>query len=120
MSESEIIRLVGRLNSPETHELRVFLARNEVSYQWVDIERDILARFLLGDRRSAVEMRLPVVLLPDGTRMESPTRPELARRIGLHVRPNHAEYDVAILGAGPAGLTAAVYAASEGRSHDSY
>src|SRR5262245_43760454 len=112
MTESEPIRLVGRLNSPETHDLRIFLARNEVTYQWIDIERDILARFLLGDRQSAAELRLPVVLLPDGTHIESPTRRELARRIGLHLRPKHADYDVAILGAGPAGLTAAVYAAS--------
>src|SRR5262245_31469783 len=86
MTETEPIRLVGRLNSPETHDLRVFLARNEVTSHWVDIERDILARFLLGDRQSVTEMRLPVVLLPDGTHMESPTR-AFHGRSGTETRP---------------------------------
>jgi thioredoxin reductase (NADPH) len=108
---SEPVRVVGRLNSPEAHDLRVFLARNEVPYQWVDVDRDVLVRFLVG---TAPQRRLPVVLLPDGGRLEAPSRLELAERVGLHVRPARAEYDVAILGAGPAGLTAAVYAASEG------
>jgi hypothetical protein len=107
----EPVRVVGRINSPQAHDLRVFLARNEVPYQWVDVDRDVLVRFLVG---TAPQRRLPVVLLPDGTRLETPSRLELAERVGLHVRPAQAEYDMAILGAGPAGLTAAVYAASEG------
>ena len=58
--------------------------------------------------------RLPVVLFPDGTMLVQPTNEEIARKIGLQVRPGHTSYDLVIVGAGPAGLAAAVYGASEG------
>jgi thioredoxin reductase (NADPH) len=110
---AERIRVIGRLNSAEAHDLRGFLSRNDVPFEFIDIDTDVLARFLLGDRERAPFDR-PVVLMPDGSHLEAPSRLTLARRVGLPVQPARSEYDVAILGGGPAGLTAAVYAASEG------
>jgi thioredoxin reductase (NADPH) len=105
--------LIGQRDSAETRDLRTFLVRNRVPFQWVDLERDPLVRFLVGDGGLA-EHRWPLCLLPDGTRLEAPSRLELARCVGLHTRPSEPEYDLAIIGAGPAGLAAAVNAASEG------
>ncbi len=111
------VRLLDRMTSPAGLELRTFLARNRVSFEWVDIDADPLARFLLGAADapgSLAGVRLPVVLLPDGQRLEAPSPLEVARAVGLPTRPTQPEYDLAIVGGGPAGLTAAVYAASEG------
>jgi thioredoxin reductase (NADPH) len=102
--------------------LRTFLTRNRVAFEWVDIDDDPLARFLLGAAAASDDeiearlagIKLPVLLLADGRRLEAPSRLEVARAVGLHTRPTQQEYDLAIVGAGPAGLTAAVYAASEG------
>ena len=116
------LRVVDRFASPAGLELRTFLARNRVPFEWVDLDADPLARFLLGaaeapgDEHEArlAGLRLPVLLLPDGRRLEAPSRLEAARAVGLPTRPSQPEYDLAIVGGGPAGLTAAVYAASEG------
>lgn len=105
--------LVGRQTSPETHDLRTFLVRNRVPFRWVDADTDPLLGFL-GRESLPPSTRWPVCLFPDGSRLENPSRLALARKVGLHTRPNLPEYDLAIIGAGPAGLTAAVYAASEG------
>jgi thioredoxin reductase (NADPH) len=110
----ERIRLVGRPNSAETDDLRWFLSRNDVPFDFVDVDSDLLARFLLAGRAPSPTFNRPVVLLPDGSYLEAPSRLTLARRVGLPVQPALPDYDVAILGGGPAGLTAAVYAASEG------
>ena len=123
---SDRVYVVGYRTSPHTQDYRDFLERNNVPYQWVDIELDPLARFL-GATSDVEGVRLPVFLFPDGSRLEPSagedeptafmrTRAELAERVGLHARPSADLYDVAILGAGPAGLTAALYAASEGLS----
>jgi thioredoxin reductase (NADPH) len=110
------VRLIDRVTSPAGLDLRTFLTRNSVPFDWIDIDTDALARFLLGAATEAVlaGVRLPVLLLPDGTRLEAPSRLEVARAVGLPTRPSQPEYDVAIVGGGPSGLTAAVYAASEG------
>ena len=115
------LRLVDRLASPAGHDLRTFLTRNRVPFEWVDLDSDPLARFLAGAGPGAAAggagpggVRLPVLLLPDGGRLEAPSLLEAARAVGLPTRPTRPEYDLAIVGGGPAGLTAAVYAASEG------
>jgi thioredoxin reductase (NADPH) len=116
------VRVLDRFTSPAGLDIRTFLARNGVSFEWVDIDADPLARFLVGAGAVAdgdfearlAGFRLPIVLLADGRRLEAPSRLELARALGLPTRPTQAEYDLAIVGAGPAGLAAAVYAASEG------
>lgn len=116
------VYLVGRRGSAHVPELRDFLERNLVAFRWIDVDRNPLVRFLdasVGLRRSP----LPFFLFPDGTTLEIPTeqdadlaraRVALAERVGLHATPSASRYDLVILGAGPAGLTAAVSAASEG------
>jgi thioredoxin reductase (NADPH) len=120
----DAVYVVGRRSSPDVHGYRDFLTRNGVAFQWVDVERDPLVG-LLGARGALEELGLPLFLFPDGTMLEASssadeywsfarTRAELAERVGLHARPAQEDYDVVIVGAGPAGLTAAVSAASEG------
>src|SRR5262249_2386288 len=89
-----------------------FLAANQVPYQWIDDEAAI--RELLGESENGGAARLPVVVLQDGTKLVQPTARELAERVGLQTRAQKPFYDVIVIGAGPAGLAASVYAASEG------
>jgi thioredoxin reductase (NADPH) len=106
------IRLVGHRWSDRTHELKTFLARNHVPYQWVDVEREEGER-LAGLAQCRPE-DLPLVLLPTADALRSPTTLEVAEALGLRTRAEQPLYDLCIVGAGPAGLAAAVYAASEG------
>jgi thioredoxin reductase (NADPH) len=112
----EGMRVLGARWSPRTHELRDFLARNHVPYQWMDVEaadRDPeICR--LVDSFGADQKQLPLVIFPDGTRIAQPTQTQVAQSLGLHTRPGNDFYDLAIVGGGPAGLAAAVYGASEG------
>src|SRR2546425_13334356 len=112
----EGIRVLGTRWSPRSYELRDFLARNRVPYQWIDVELSAndpeTKRLLeaLGPEASS----LPVVLFPDGTRLLESIPAEVAQRVGLRMHAQTDFYDLAIVGGGPAGLAAAVYAASEG------
>jgi thioredoxin reductase (NADPH) len=107
------LRLIGDRWSADTHEVRQFLARNLVPYRWLDVETDQQARDLLKLARTDAG-ELPVVVLDDGEVLPAPDLHALAERIGLHVRADRDAYDLVIVGAGPAGLAAAVYGASEG------
>ena len=113
----EGIRVLGNRWSPASHNIKDFLARNHVPYQWLDIETartdkevqsvvDLLAD---EDKRG-----LPLVIFPNGLRLPQPTLADLAENAGLKTRAAEAFYDLAIVGGGPAGLAAAVYGASEG------
>ena len=112
----EGIRVLGTRWSPRSYELRDFLARNHVPYQWIDVEasaNDPETRRLLdalGDESTS----LPVVLFPDGTKLLEGVPADLAQKVGLRTRAQTNFYDLAIVGGGPAGLAAAVYGASEG------
>ncbi len=113
MVEAEnAVRIVGRDGSEQVHDLRDFLSRTQIHHRYLDIQRDREASRLM--RESPLGSALPVVILRDGTRLSEPSRLELAEAIGLSTRPQHDEYDLVIVGAGPAGLAAAVYGASEG------
>src|SRR5262252_2061409 len=112
----EGIRVLGTRWSPRCYELRDFLARNHVPYQWIDVElsaNDPETKRLLDALRPEAA-NLPIVLFPDGTKLLDSAPAEVAQRVGLRTRPQTSFYDLAIVGGGPAGLAAAVYGASEG------
>jgi thioredoxin reductase (NADPH) len=107
------IRLIGYQWSPRSHELKEFLAGNLIPYRWFDIERDAdVCR--LTEAAGASPQDLPLLILEDGTVLRNPTMANVAESLGLKVAAAHDLYDLIIIGAGPAGLAAAVYGASEG------
>ena len=106
------IRVLGARWSVASHDVKDFLARNNIPYRFLDIERDSEGQRLfemLPDQQV-----LPVVLFPDGTTMDQPTARDLAEKVGLQVHASAPFYDLVVVGAGPAGLAAALYGASEG------
>jgi thioredoxin reductase (NADPH) len=105
--------LVDRLTSAAAYAIRDFLARNGRLYEWVDLEEHERVRALL-DVTELEPSRLPLCILPDGTRLAPATVEQVAAGLGMVSAPSLSEYDLAIVGAGPAGLAAAVYSASEG------
>lgn len=107
------VRVVGHRWSERTHEVKTFLAHNHVPYRWLEVDQSEEATRLLDLAEAGVD-DLPVVALPDGVALRSPTPVELADALGLRTRAEQPLYDLCIVGAGPAGLAAAVYAASEG------
>ena len=109
---SDRIQIVGHRWSRESHDARDLLARNQVPYRWLDVERDDEGRRLLAAADG--DASLPLVLLPDGTVLQSPTTEQLAESAGIRRRAELRFYDLVIVGGGPAGLAAAVYGASEG------
>jgi thioredoxin reductase (NADPH) len=109
------VRVVGHRWSDRSHAVKMFLARNHVPYRWYDIERDTEAE-RLRDLAQAESADLPLVLIPEGETLRSPSTLDLAGALGLHTTARQPLYDVCIVGGGPAGLAAAVYAASEGLS----
>ena len=106
------VTIIGHRFDLACHDLRDFLARNRVLFRWHD-PRDPEARVGMPEVPQAGET-YPVVVLPDGSRLTTPTFRELAVRLGLNTVPAQPSYDLTIIGAGPAGLAAAVYGASEG------
>jgi thioredoxin reductase (NADPH) len=109
------VRVVGHRWSDRSHDVKLFLARNHVPYRWYDVERDAEGR-RLRDLAQAAPADLPLVLVPDGETLRSPSTLDLAGALGLRTTAQQRLYDVCIVGGGPAGLAAAVYAASEGLS----
>ena len=107
------IRVIGLRWSPEDHVIRDFLSRNRIPYRWLSPERGPEAQALLREK-GLEEARLPVVVLPDGSTLTDPSISELAARVGLKTQAQQEFYDVVVIGAGPAGLAAGVYGASEG------
>jgi thioredoxin reductase (NADPH) len=112
----EGIRVLGTRWSPRSYELRDFLARNHVPYQWIDVElsaNDPETKRIL-EALGPEAANLPVVLFPDGTKLLETLPAQVAAKVGLRTRAQTSFYDLAIVGGGPAGLAAAVYGASEG------
>ena len=106
------VKIFGRTGSPQAHALRDFLHRSDVPFEWIDVRSDAEARAAGVDTIN--DRRLPVCVFSDGTRIENPTIRQITEKLGWFRNPSRAEYDLAIYGAGPAGLSAAVYGASEG------
>ncbi|HEX8521755.1 MAG TPA: FAD-dependent oxidoreductase [Tepidisphaeraceae bacterium] len=114
MSEVDaVLRVYGRAASPKAYEIRDYLSRSVVPFEWIELTDDHDCNRELGFP-SIADVRLPVVRLRDGMVLFAPTLRELAEKLGWISQPQLKEYDLSIYGAGPAGLSAAVYAASEG------
>jgi thioredoxin reductase (NADPH) len=112
----EGVRLLGSRWSQKSYEARDFLARNQIPYQWLDIEtadKDPEVRKAL-DSVAPEDRRIPIFLLTNGERLVEPELTDVAEKLGLQTRAEAEFYDLAIVGGGPAGLAAAVYGASEG------
>jgi len=107
------IRVAGTLWSAGSHNVKEFLARSQIPYKWLDVEKDSEAKALV-EATVDDRPRLPVVFFPDGDTLVDPDLRSLAEKVGLRAPAAQPFYDLIIIGAGPAGLGAAVYGASEG------
>jgi thioredoxin reductase (NADPH) len=107
------IRVVGNNWARPSHEIKEFLARNNIPYMWMDPETSEEAASLIS-ANSGASRRLPALFFPDGECLEAPTHIDVANKIGLQTTADRPLYDLTIIGGGPAGLAAAVYGASEG------
>jgi thioredoxin reductase (NADPH) len=109
------IRVIGMRWERQSHVIRDFLGRNLVPFKWMDLDGNDEARALLAATTNGTESpKLPVVVYPDGSHDADPTPRQIAERIGLRSQAEKPFYDLIVIGAGPAGLAAAVYGASEG------
>lgn len=111
--EPRRLLIFGKEGSATAYMIRDFLQRSGVPFEWIELRSDEDARTKAG-AESLRDPRLPLCVFWDGTRMECPTIRQITEKLGWFRAPSHAEYDLAIFGAGPAGLSAAVYGASEG------
>ena len=107
------LRVAGSQWSPQSYAVREFLSRNQVPYQWLDVEKDAPTRELILATHGSLN-KLPVIFLPDGRTLVDPTQADLAAEVGLGTAAARPFYDLVIVGGGPAGLASAVYGASEG------
>src|SRR5215471_4544925 len=107
------IRVVGHRWSPAATEVRDFLGRNFIPYQWLDVEKDETAQQLVTSSKTECSA-LPLVVFRDGSFLASPTASTVAAKLGLKTRAEQPLYDLVVVGAGPAGLAAAVYGAADG------
>ena len=108
------VRIIGYTWSPRSHDIRDFLARSRVPYEWLDFERNPGARRQAEELGATAGRGLPVLVFPDGSHLSDPDDAALAEKVGLSTHPDLPFYDLIIVGAGPAGMAAAVYGASEG------
>ncbi|MEM7760845.1 MAG: FAD-dependent oxidoreductase [Cyanobacteria bacterium P01_A01_bin.40] len=114
MPSIEGIRLIGNRWSPKLYQIRDFLARNWVSYRWINIESKeagCLIKWFFADDDTKAK---PLVLFPDGSKLINPTLEEIAEKIGLQMRAEKPFYDLIVVGGGPSGLAAAIYGGAEG------
>src|SRR6266850_6787726 len=107
------VKILGKPGSALAYAIRDFLHRSDVPFEWIPLTTDDQARTEAGVENLA-DSRLPVCVFPDGSRLECPTIRQITEKLGWFHEPTWSEYDLAIYGAGPAGLSAAVYGASEG------
>jgi thioredoxin reductase (NADPH) len=107
------VRVIGSHNSKDTHRVREFLAKNKIPFSWIDLEKDPQVDALLKKFKTNTG-QTPIVICGDNRILRNPSNGELADCLGVRKPIEHTIYDLVIIGAGPAGLAAAVYGASEG------
>ncbi len=107
------IKIIGYQWSPLSHHIKDFLTGNLIPYKWFDVELNKESTELINTHKIETD-ELPAVLFEDGTVLKSPNEIEIAKKIGLNSTASEELYDVVIIGAGPAGLAAAVYGGTEG------
>jgi len=109
------VRLLGHRWSPRVHDLKRFLARSGVRFRWfdLDVEGEAEINRIVAEAGSTSQ-NYPIVILPDGDVLSDPDIETLAVRLGLPTEPTSAVYDLVVVGGGPAGLAASIYAGSEG------
>ncbi len=107
------IKVVGYQFSPQSHNIKDYLASNLIPYRWFDVEKNPEAKSKMEINKMTPE-QLPLIVFEDGTKISKPTIRQIADKIGKNPQITNEIYDVVIIGAGPAGLAAAVYGASEG------
>jgi len=112
-SEATGLRLIGQQWATRSHDIKDFLASNLIPYRWLDVERDPEARKILDASGIATDA-LPALVFEDGSFLTNPEPRQVAERLGRPLSAAHDVYDLVVVGAGPAGLGAAVYGASEG------
>jgi thioredoxin reductase (NADPH) len=113
MQQAAPVRLFGKRGCPAAYAIRDFLHRSDISFEWIELRDDEHARKELGIE-NVDDSRLPICIFGDGTRIERPSVRQITEKLGWFRNPSRSEYDLAIYGAGPAGLSASVYGASEG------
>jgi thioredoxin reductase (NADPH) len=107
------MKIIGKAGSATAYKIRDYLQRSDVPFEWIELANDQQARAVAGVN-NLQDPRLPICIFSDGSRMECPTIRQITEKLGWFRNPSLTEYDLAIYGAGPAGLSAAVYGASEG------
>ncbi|MDB5927177.1 MAG: Thioredoxin reductase [Betaproteobacteria bacterium] len=112
-ADTPLVKVIDRPGSALAHAIRDFLQRSDVPFESIQVFTDEQARALAGVEHIR-DSRLPVCIFADGTRMECPTLRQILEKLGWFKNPSRSEYDLAIYGAGPAGLSAAVYGSSDG------
>jgi thioredoxin reductase (NADPH) len=113
LPEAKGLRLVGHQWSPRSHVIKDFLSGNLIPYRWFDVARNPESKSLL-DAKGILETELPTLFFEDGSALRNPEPRDVAERLGRSLAATRDLYDLVIAGAGPSGLAAAVYGASEG------
>ena len=111
--EATGLKIIGYQWSPKSHEIKDFLSGNLMPYHWMNIQTNDKAGELL-DLHGADQKNLPVVIFEDGSFLADPSTAEVGEKLGMSIKAKQSMYDVAVIGAGPAGLAAGVYGGSEG------